>query len=88
MDSPKPLAAGEVKALLKKLVQQTLQEALEGELDEFLGYPKYQRKPADNSRNGKAPKSLQTENCEIELDGKSQFDPKIVKKRQTVLDNL
>ena len=35
MDSPKPLEAGEVKAHLKKLVQQTLQEALEGELDEF-----------------------------------------------------
>lgn len=92
MDSPKPLEAGEVKAHIKKLVQQTLQEALEGELDEFLGYSKYQRKPADNSRNGKATKSLQTENGEIELqvprDRKSQFEPKIVKKRQTVLEDL
>jgi len=92
MDSPKPLETGEVKAHLKKLVQQTLQEALESELDEFLGYSKYQRKPADNSRNGKATKSLQTENGEIELqvprDRKSQFEPKIVKKRQTVLEDL
>lgn len=92
MDSPKPLEAGEVKAHLKKLVQQTLQEALEGELEEFLGYSKYQRKPADNSRNGKSTKSLQTENGEIELqvprDRKSQFEPKIVKKRQTVLEDL
>lgn len=30
----------EVRARIKQLVQQTLQEALEAELEDFLGYPK------------------------------------------------
>ena len=29
----------EVRSRIKELVQQTLQEALEAELEEFLGYP-------------------------------------------------
>ena len=37
---------------LKKMLQQTLKEALEAELEEFLGYSKYQRKNTDNYRNG------------------------------------
>lgn len=43
MDSPKHLNTEEVKSQLKRLIKQTLQEAVEAELEEFLGYPKYKR---------------------------------------------
>ena len=33
----------EVQATIKELVRQTLKEALEAELEEFLGYSRYQR---------------------------------------------
>ena len=42
----------EVQATIKQLIQQTLREALEAELEEFLGYPRYQRSDSDNYRNG------------------------------------
>jgi len=47
-------------ATIKKLVQQTLREALEAELEEFLGYPGYQRSDSENSRNGYNPKTVKT----------------------------
>ncbi len=74
---------------LKKMLQQTLKEALEAELEEFLGYSKYQRKNTDNYRNGSTSKTLKTSlgevNIETPRDRKGQFEPQIVKKRQTVL---
>lgn len=40
MESPSKSKSEEVRAQLKKLTQQTLKEALEAELEEFLSYPK------------------------------------------------
>jgi putative transposase len=84
----------EVKLQIKELVRQTLQEALEGELEEFLGYPKYKRKEKEspNSRNGYNEKLVKSESGEIELevprDRLSEFEPQIVKKRQRMLEEL
>ncbi|MBZ0154899.1 MAG: IS256 family transposase [Alphaproteobacteria bacterium] len=82
----------DVKARIKQLVQQTMQEALEGELEDFLGYPKHGKAPADNSRNGYSDKTIQTDTGPIELrvprDRDSEFEPRLVRKRQTVLDDL
>jgi len=81
-----------IKDDLKKLIQQTLKEALEAELEEFLGYSKYERTDSNNSRNGYISKTVKTAAGEIEIetprDGKGDFEPKIVKKRQTVLEDL
>ncbi|NOZ64726.1 MAG: IS256 family transposase, partial [Caldiserica bacterium] len=62
--APKP---EEVRARIKELVQQTLQEALEAELEEFLGYSKHQRSDNDNSRNGYNPKTVRTDTGEVEI---------------------
>ncbi len=77
---------------LKKLIQQTLREALEAELEEFLGYPKYERGEKDNYRNEYLPKTVKTVVGEIEIetprDRNGEFEPKIIKKRQKVLEDL
>jgi transposase-like protein len=88
----KPVKAEEVRAKIKRLVQQTLQEALEGELEEFVGYPKHQSNTSDNARNGYAVKTVQTNSGPMEIevprDRKSDFQPKLIRKRQTVLDDV
>jgi transposase-like protein len=77
---------------LKKLIQQTLREALEAELEEFLGYSKYERGEKDNYRNGYISKTVKTAVGEVEIDTprdrNGEFEPKIVKKRQKVLKDL
>lgn len=82
----------EVKARIRQLIQQTMQEALEGELEDFLGYPKHGKAPAQNTRNGYSEKTVQTDTGPLELqvprDRDSEFEPQLVRKRQTVLDDL
>ena len=82
----------EVKARIKGLVQQTMQEALEAELDDFMGYPKHGQAPTENKRNGHTDKAVRTDSGEIDLkiprDRQSEFEPHLVKKRQTVLGDL
>jgi putative transposase len=87
----------EIKSQLRELVKQTLQEAYEAEIEEFIGYPK--RKPpkgkdskSSNTRNGYGKKSVKSDSGEVEVevprDRNSEFEPQIVKKRQSVLDDL
>ena len=87
--APKP---EEVQTTIKKLVQQTLRGALEAELEEFLGYPRYQHSDSENSGNGYNPKTVKTASGPLEIkvprDRKGQFEPKLIKKRQTMLDEL
>lgn len=82
----------EVKARIKFLIQQTFQEALEAELEDQLGYPKNGKAPSDNNRNGHSEKTIHTDAGDIELnvprDRKSEFEPQLIKKRQTVLEDL
>jgi len=87
----------EIKTKLRDLVKQTLQEAYEAEIEEFIGYPR--RKPpkgedfkSSNTRNGYGKKSVKSDSGEVELevprDRNSEFEPRIVKKRQSILDDL
>jgi len=88
----KVLKPEEVQATIKELTQQTLREALEAELEEFLGYSKYQRSDSDNYRNGYTSKTLKTASGPLKIlvprDRNGQFEPKLIKKRQTMLDEL
>ena len=90
------LNSEEVQSTIKKLVQQTLREALEAELEEFLGYSKYQRingqEDSRNYRNGYTAKVVKTSSGPLEIqvprDRQSQFEPKLIRKRQTMLDEI
>ena len=71
---------------IKKLISESLEQMLESELTEHLGYERYS--PAGNnngnSRNGKTHKTLKNDNDEIEItvprDRNGEFDPVIIKK--------
>ena len=78
-----------VQELFKELIGNVLENGLEGELDEELGYSKYdyRNKDTDNSRNGYSSKKLKTSFGETEIeiprDRKGEFEPNLIKKHQT-----
>lgn len=80
-----------VQDLFKEMVSTVLENGLEAELDEELGYSKYdyRNKQTDNCRNGYSEKTMKTSfgemNLAIPRDRKGSFDPQIVKKQQTTL---
>ena len=81
----------DVQEFFKEMVGTVLENGLEGELEEELGYSKYdyRNKQTDNSRNGYTEKTLKTSLGDMEItiprDRKGEFDPQLVKKNQTTL---
>ena len=80
--------------LLGKLTKMVVEGALEGELDDHLGYGKHDPEGRDggNSRNGYRAKTVLTETGPVEIsvprDRDSSFEPKIVAKRQRRLTGV
>jgi putative transposase len=80
--------------LLSQLTKVVIESALEGELDDHLGYNKHDPAGRDggNSRNGKRGKSVLTEagpvSIEVPRDREGSFEPRLVKKRQRRLSGL
>jgi putative transposase len=74
--------------LLARLTKVVVESALEGEMDDHLGYGKHDPvgRNGGNSRNGTRAKTLVTEAGTVEIavprDRESSFEPKIVAKRQ------
>jgi len=80
--------------LLQHLTKVVVEAALDGEMDDHLGYAKHDPAGRDggNSRNGKRGKSLLTEagpvDIEVPRDRDSSFQPQLVAKRQRRLTGL
>jgi len=80
--------------LLGKLTKMVIEGALEGELDDHLGYGKHDPEGRDggNSRNGRRAKTVLTDTGPVEIsvprDRDSSFEPKIVAKRQRRLTGV
>ncbi|SFD51966.1 IS256 family transposase [Clostridium uliginosum] len=80
--------ANDILSGLKEMFRDVLQESLEAEMDEALGYGKYDNldKSNDNSRNGYSKKTVKTELGPVQLniprDRNGNFEPKIVPKYQ------
>lgn len=89
-----PEDASDVQEMLKDLLGDTLQGMLEAEMDEKLGYSKYdyRNKETDDSRNGYSKKtvtsSLGSIDLDIPRDRKGEFEPQAVKKNQTDISNI
>lgn len=81
-------SAQDVQNALKDLFAETLQEMLEAELDDNLGYAKNdtQNKQTSNRRNGHSKKTIRSEYGEIDIevprDREGDFEPLVVKKHQ------
>jgi len=73
--------------LIKQLSKALLERALAEEMNNHLGYDKYDRSENENSRNGSYSKNLITDNGVIELniprDRNGDFEPEIIAKKQT-----
>lgn len=81
----------DLRDVFKLMVGEILENGLEGELDDELGYTKYdyRNKSGENSRNGYSKKTLKTSFGEAEIkvprDREGEFEPQLVKKNQTTL---
>ena len=90
----KPESAQDVQEMLKDLLGDTLQGMLEAEMDDKLGYSKYdyRNKTTDDSRNGYSPKTVVSSMGNIDIDvprdRKGEFEPQAVKKNQTDVSNI
>ena len=79
----------DIQNLFKETVAEFMENSLESELDEELGYEPYdvKNKDTDNSRNGHSKKTLRTSMGKVELDiprdRNGDFEPKILPKNQT-----
>lgn len=91
---PSIKTAEDVQNVLKDLFGGVLQQMLEAELDNHLGYTKhdYQNKNTTNSRNGKGRKTMKSNlgyfDLDVPRDREGSFEPEIVKKHQTDVSHL
>lgn len=80
-----------VQELFKEMVSTVLENGLEAEMEDELGYSKYdyRNKETDNSRNGYSEKTVKTSLGDMDIsiprDRKGEFEPQIIKKQQTTL---
>ena len=85
-------SAKDIEDALKDLLGGTIQEMLESEMDEHLGYAAYERSDNPDYRNGKKTKKIQGNFGETEIevpqDRDGTFEPKIVKKRQKDISGI
>ena len=90
LETGNPVTMEELENELKKLVKDMIEAATAGEMTTHLGYEKNQESNNDNYRNGYNKKNIKTKYGEIEVniprDRKSTFEPKLVKKRQRLLE--
>lgn len=79
----------DIQNLFKETIAEFMENGLDAELDEELGYSKYdyRNKETDNCRNGHSSKTLKTSFGDVEVsvprDRKGEFEPQLLKKNQT-----
>nr|WP_228846415.1 IS256 family transposase [Clostridioides sp. ES-S-0107-01]UDN52986.1 IS256 family transposase [Clostridioides sp. ES-S-0107-01] len=80
--------------LMQKLFKDVIQQLLDAEMEEHLGRNKYERKDIcdKNYRNGYSSKNVSSSfgevNLDIPRDRNAEFEPKVVKKYETVCNEL
>lgn len=85
--------ASDIQDALKDLLGGTIQEMLESEMDNHLGYNKYERSSdVDNYRNGTKSKRVRSKYGELDIDvpqdRRSSFESQIVPKRQKDISQI
>lgn len=85
-------SADDIQAALKDLLSGTIKEMMEAEMDDHLGYEKYERSDESNYRNGTKTKRVRSKYGEFEVDvpqdRDSTFDPKVLPKRQKDISSI
>jgi transposase-like protein len=81
----------DVNAMMREMMSVILEGALDGELDDELGYSKYDYKNKDtgNSRNGYSKKTMHTSYGDMDLaiprDRNGEYEPQVIKKYQNTI---
>lgn len=81
----------DVNSIMREMMSVILEGALDGELDDELGYSKYDYKNKDtnNSRNGYSKKTMHTSYGDIDLDiprdRNGEYEPQVIKKYQNTI---
>ena len=76
----------DIQNLFKETIAEFMENGLDAELDDELGYSKYdyKNKDTDNSRNGHSSKNLRTSFGDVEVsvprDRKGEFEPQLLKR--------
>ena len=84
----------DIQEKLKRLFGGTIEQMLEAEMEEHLGYAKHSvaGNNSGNSRNGYGKKTISSDygECEIAVprDRNGEFEPKIIAKRQTRTEEI
>ena len=84
----------DVQEMLKDLFSETIKEILEAELDEHLGYDRYdnQNKKTTNSRNGYRNKNIKSDfgqvGISIPRDREGSFEPRIIKNYENDISGI
>ena len=84
----------DVQEMLKDLFAETIQEMLEAELDEHLGYDRYdnQNKNTTNSRNGHRTKNVKSDFGEVGItiprDRQGSFEPRVIKNYENDISGI
>ena len=79
----------DIQQLFRETIAEFMETGLDSELDEHLGYDRYntKEKATDDSRNGYSNKTLRTSfgdtSIQVPRDRKGEFDPVILRKNQT-----
>jgi len=87
-------STGDIQTKLKRLFAGTIEQMLESEMDEHLGYEKHNNSGdlTGNSRNGYNKKTIISDYGESEIviprDRNGEFEPKVLEKRQTRTDEI
>lgn len=81
----------DLRSVFKEMVAEVLENGLEAELNDELGYSRYDygNKDTENSRNGYSRKTMKTSAGEVEIavprDRNGEFELRLVKKNETTL---
>ena len=85
-------SAEDIQKALKDLLGETIQEMIQAEMTEHLGYEEYHRSDNSNSHNGKKSKIIHSKYGEalidVPQDRDSSFEPRVVKKHQKDISTI
>lgn len=84
--------AEDIQEALRDLLGGTIKSMMEAEMDDHLGYERYERNDSSNYRNGTKSKRIRSTYGEFDIDipqdREGTFDPQIVKKRQKDISEI
>ena len=85
-------SADDIQDALKDLLSGTIQDMLETEMDNHLGYDRYERSGEPNYRNGTKSKTVRSKYGEFQVDvpqdRQSSFEPQVLPKRQKDISSI